>query len=33
MHGPGPSTPVIWKDKVFVTAGEVNTKKSLGNMY
>ncbi len=27
MPGPGSSTPIIWEDRVFVTAGEVDTKK------
>lgn len=27
MPGPGPSTPVIWEDKVFITAGEMDTRK------
>ncbi len=27
MPGPGPSTPIVWEDKVFVTAGEIDTKK------
>ena len=27
MPGPGPATPIIWEDRVFVTATETESKK------